>query len=169
MLHIVHKINLCASAAAAAACWKALSHFVYFLSLSLSRCVSASCYVSGSLLYSANVSLIAIAVLFTWQCLWCRDPVWRNLQYENVHSLLDRCVFFQLSCVGFLVVFHCMFFPLHCHSVDTRKINPNNPEPTLTLSLSLSLYLLFLFLCTVPMCDKIIYFFTQLPAGVMFI
>lgn len=131
MLHIVHKINLCA----AAACWKALSHFVYFLSLSLSRCVSAACYVPGSLLYSANVSLIAIAVLFTWQCLWCRDPVWRNLQYENVHSLLDRCVFFSA-----LVCWLSCCFPLHVFPspLQFSRYTENQTEQSRTNSHSLS-------------------------------
>lgn len=68
-------------------------------------------------------------------------------------ALASRSVcFFQLSCVGFLVVFHCMFFPLHCHSVDTRKINPNNPEPTLTLSPSLFLSICCFCFCALFLC-----------------
>lgn len=66
-------------------------------------------------------------------------------------------------------------FPLHVFPspLPFSRYTENQPEQSRTnshsLSLSVSLYLLFLFLCTVPMCDKIIYFFTQLPAGVMFI
>lgn len=100
---------------------------------------------------------VAIAVLFTWQCLWCRDPVCKEiLQCENVHSLFCcccwHCMDFWLSCC----------FPLQCFSLsfaiqfDTMK---HLPEQSRTNTYSFVLFL-YLYLSLTNFFYYIIYFFS---------